>query len=362
MPVLNLTARLGIDGRGFRAGLKEAEVASNRFARNLKAQLLAVFSVAAMVGFLRGLAETVGRIKDLSEQYSITTDEVQRADVAMKKNGLQFEMLGQSLQKLGSARREAAEEGGELLALFDKYGVTLADLQNPQLRTYDLLLKIASAIRGQNLSAREQIELTDLLGSRAHRLITTLQQLHEFDQIAIIDRSEIDQIDEANKKLEEMKRKLMVIAAYGVTEAARNPKQFIGDYLRSIPPIAPLPAALNLLGQLIEKSSPKPGAPALTELDIANAQIDKSNRNAEARSREKLFDEKVKKHGTSRAFQMSTPGLSGIAAGGGFSAGIAGLDPGLFIQQNQLAALKSIDAKVGRLVPQRSQPDTRLRR
>src|SRR5688572_4197972 len=109
MRLLKLMAVLGLDGRGFKAGLKEAESGAGKFARGLKSQIAGAFSAAAFTAYAKNVTEAVTRIKDLSEQYRMTTTEVQQTDAALKRQGLQFEDLAGSLNKLAAARREAVE-------------------------------------------------------------------------------------------------------------------------------------------------------------------------------------------------------------------------------------------------------------
>lgn len=348
MPILELKAKVGVDGRGFKAGMRELQGVASQFAGSVRSQLAAVFSVAAATSFLRNIAETVDRIKDLADQYGITTDEVQKADVALKKNGLQFENLGHSIQRIGSARRDAVEGNEELRRSFDRYGISLANLNDPHQRNYDLILRISEAIRGQNLTARDQVELTDLLGARSLKLITTLQTLKDFEGIELFRERDIEIIDEANKKLDELIRKAKVYAASGIVEGTRDPLRFAGDYLRSIAPTAPLPAGLNLLGQLIERLSPNPGQPPLDPLEIVKANIEKSDRAADAANKETLFQvDKNKKQTASREAQFNVDRPGGFGAGAGLSRGfLNAFDPRMVVEQGQLEALNSIRSDV----------------
>ena len=53
MNILKLAAQLVLDGKGFKAGLKEAEVSANRFgnnvAKDIKSKLAGAFGVGALV-------------------------------------------------------------------------------------------------------------------------------------------------------------------------------------------------------------------------------------------------------------------------------------------------------------------------
>lgn len=355
MPTLNLTAKIGADGRGFKAGLKETEVAANRWAGNLKGQLATVFSAAAVTAFAKNVADTVGRIKDLGTQYTMTTAEVQRADVALKQNGLQFENLGQAILKLGHARREAVEGNEDLRETFAKYGATLTDLNSPQMRNYDILLKMTQAMSGMNLTAREQTELQDILGDRSGKILTTLQELSQFDGIKIFEDADIQRIDAAAKKLEEVKRQLTILAAENLLEA---PNLRIRDFMASLF----TPEFLEGMGV---NAGATPGADSgpVSDADVAAANARKwfrlhqqweSGQTEETGLFEVDKDRKRSATGGSpgrppTAFRINSPNLGGLASAGGFSAGIAGMDPRLFIEQTQLGELKSLNAKVNQI-------------
>lgn len=352
MPTLNLTAKLGVDGRGFKAGLKEAEVAGNRFAGNLKAQLGAIFTVAAVTGFAKGVSDTVGRIKDLSDQYQVTTAEVQKSDVALKKNGLQFEQLGAAILKMGQARRQAVEGNQELRDTFARYGVTLRDLNDPQLRNFDILMKISKATAGANITAREQVELTDLLGERAGKLVSTLGSLGQFEGIKIFSDRDIQRIDDATKKLAEFKRQLTIMAAENLLEV---PNLRWRDFAASLF----TPEFLEKIGF---DAGATPGADVgpLTKEEIEAGNAAKRKRLAEAAeaSGDTLFEQdKNRKQTSVKAAVRSAAGkgnsiigaASGFAAVGGFSGGLTNFDPSLFVEQGQLRELQAIHAEISKL-------------
>jgi len=212
MADLRLTARLGLDKTGFDAGMTKATNQVMSFGAGLAAQLAGAFSVAAMAQYLNGLTDTVTRIKDLSEQYGVTAGEVQKADFALKQSGLRFEDLSSALTALGRHRRDAAEGNEELLKTFDRFGITLENLNDPALRTFDILQKIAAAQKEGNLTAQEQVALMDLLGPRAAKLVNILSDLGT-TKIDVISDDAIQRIDAAVKYLERFKQKLDQIAA-----------------------------------------------------------------------------------------------------------------------------------------------------
>ena len=213
MALLSLVAKLGLDSTGFEQGINKASKQASSFGASLKASLAAAFSVAAVAAFVRNLGETVGRIKDLSEQFGVTTEEIQNVDFALKQSGMAFEDFGQAMAKMGQARRDAVEGNLELRATFEKYGLTVEKLNNPQLRSFDLLMMMSEAMSGMNITAREQVEIQDILGPRAAKLANILGGLSTTKPPEIFKDEDIERIDKAGKSLEKVYSTIQKMAA-----------------------------------------------------------------------------------------------------------------------------------------------------
>lgn len=196
---LKLLAEIGLDGSGFERGL-------SRLGSSLKGRLAGLFTTAVITG-------TVGRIKDLADQFNVTTEEMQKLDAAAKQNALSFDNVGAALVRLGQARRDAAEGNENLLAVFSKFGVSLNDLQNPALRNVDLLNKIGAAVAGMNLTARDRTELNDLLGKMGEKLEVVLRDAAKIEGLQIITDDHIRRIDEADKAVQRLGRNITNLAA-----------------------------------------------------------------------------------------------------------------------------------------------------
>jgi hypothetical protein len=210
MALLSLVAKLGLDKSGFEQGLSQAGKKAASFGSGLKATLAGAFGAGAMVAFVKGIADTVGRIKDLSEQFGVTTDEVQNIDYAMKQSGMSFEDFGNAMNKLGPARKEAATGNKELAETFAKFGVSAEDLQNPLLSNKDILMKVADAMRGTNVTAADQVAIIELLGPKAARLANVLAGLDGFQAPSIFTEDDIAMIDQMSKEFELFWRDLQI--------------------------------------------------------------------------------------------------------------------------------------------------------
>lgn len=340
MRLLKLMAVLGLDGRGFKAGLKEAESGVTKFARGLKGQIAGAFSSAALAAYVKNVTETVTRIKDLSEQYRITSTEVQQADQAMKRQGLTFENLASSLSRLAAARREAVEKPGEMREAFKALKVDITDLNNPMLRHFDILLKIANSTDAANMTIREESDLLEILGVRSLKVLSSLREIGDMKGVNIIEEDAIDRIDRADKALTRFKDNAKSWAADKMNTALLFWREGVG-------------LTTDNAWERLAKENAKP---LTKEQKAAALERLRNERQANQRSAEQgLFtvdkdvkETPVKDEGRSlgKAFDIRAPSLPGLAASGGFSGGIASLDPSLFIQRNQLTELKSINVQL----------------
>ena len=209
MGLLNIIGRLDLNAAPFHTALKGAEKAVSQtagsFGGQLKGALAGALSVAAVANMIRGVVDATNRIKDLSEQYAITTDEVQKADFALSQSGQEFENLASAMNKLAQARRDAVEGNKELRETFAKYGIEIAKLNDPQVRNFDLLNQIAAASGRFNLTAREQVELTDLLGIKNLKLINTMREMATVKPPKLFQQQDIEAIDKLFKSLQLLK-------------------------------------------------------------------------------------------------------------------------------------------------------------
>lgn len=218
MALLSLVAKLGLDSTGFQQGINKASKQASQFGSSLKTTLAGAFGAGAMIAFAKGIAETTNRIKDLSEQFGVSTDDVQNIDYAMKQSGLSFEDFAAAMTKMGPARREAALGNEELAATFQKFGVTAEDLQNPLLSNKDILMKVADAMRGTNVTAADQAAIMDLLGPKAAKMANVLAGLDGFQAPSLFSEDDINNIDQITKELEVFWRDVQI----GAVESTKS--------------------------------------------------------------------------------------------------------------------------------------------
>src|SRR5689334_4060553 len=123
---------LSLDGSGWQKTITQAGNQVSHFGNDiltgLKGQIAAAFGVGAIIEFGKRVVQDITHIKDMAEQFSITTDEVQTLGRAAEHIGLTFDDVGTAISRLGKARREAGEGNLDMLETFQKFGVEMRDI------------------------------------------------------------------------------------------------------------------------------------------------------------------------------------------------------------------------------------------
>lgn len=99
----------------------------------------------AIAALAHKTVEYGGRINDLSARLGVSTDALQEFDYAMTLNGATLEDAAAAMQKLGSARQEALEQGGEKMDAFKALGISAQQLKT--MRLEDLFKTIGRSVR-----------------------------------------------------------------------------------------------------------------------------------------------------------------------------------------------------------------------
>lgn len=236
MNILKLAAQLTLDGTRFKAGLKEAEVASTRFAgsigSSIKGQLAAAFGGAALVAFATSAVKETAALKDQAEQARMTTTEWQRLKIAAEDASISESEIMSSQNKFNQNRREAVESNIALRETFEKYGMTLEDLQNPQIGFIDFLGKANAALK--DMSAEEKakagVELFDMIGKAGSKLEGFFQSVEKFKNKPVIAPEAIGGLDKADKKLASIWRSLKEVTALTVGQLVSVPGMIYNAY------------------------------------------------------------------------------------------------------------------------------------
>ncbi len=227
------------DSVGFDAAFKRMEKNATGFGNKLSSDLKhlvgSVASYEAFKGLVGKTVEATVEIRNFGKQARITTDEVQQIQKAASKTGLEFEDFQAGLSKLGVARQAAAKSDQKLLDFFNKWGISLDDLENPQLRNIDLLKKMSAAMQGVTLTSAQATEFREVFGRAGEKMITSIQELARLGPIKIIDEKDIEAIYEADRAMAKLNKQWKVFIAPFIGGAARTLSEIIGGEGEELP-------------------------------------------------------------------------------------------------------------------------------
>ena len=199
----------GLDAKEFdeRLAAIEAKVASSSRSMSksfsgislggVAGQLGAVLSVGAIAAAVKGLTDYGTKIQDLSNRFGVSTDAIQHFGNAAEKNGSSLEAVAMGFNKLEIARSKALQGDQELIADFQRLGISIVDLQ--KLNPETLMTKLGA-------SSMNAAELVKILGKNALELRPTLAGIADGtikmdDAIDAMDVKRLKEADDAWKSL-----------------------------------------------------------------------------------------------------------------------------------------------------------------
>ena len=227
--MLSQIVKIGADATGFQrvvAGV--ANVTNKAFAsvgKEITNRFLGAFAAGAVIdritGFFNNTIDYADNIGDLAENLGITTDEVQRLQVASNLAGVRFSKLLPMLQKIIALQNDAAQGDKKAVGIFSALGL------DP---------KQANALQIMEASIGNQAVATELFDRKINNVANTMEKLKTLGPIDIIKQEQIDALGKANDKLEEANRKLTVAGAPVVAGATTGLAKFLETMATTIPP------------------------------------------------------------------------------------------------------------------------------
>jgi hypothetical protein len=128
------------------------------------------FSVGAITNFIGSIFDAASAIKDLSDQWGVSTDAVQRWTGAAKQSGVETEKVGKSVQFLTEQLAEGSEGYQALLA---NVGLSYDKLrQMPLEDAYKEVIRAIASIKDETL----QLDVAEgLLGKSAKQMVGAIR-------------------------------------------------------------------------------------------------------------------------------------------------------------------------------------------
>jgi hypothetical protein len=167
MGVLSLLVKLGLDASAFEMGVKRAQSVGEKFGNSFKSavtsKLAGALSVAAVTGFATSIVQAADRVGELSEQLNMSTDDVQKFQMAAQLYGVKFESVASAIGRVNDARTAALSGDKAQLAAFEKLGISVTDLSNASLGSEQVLSRIGIILNANRNNAEMIVEPFNLL-------------------------------------------------------------------------------------------------------------------------------------------------------------------------------------------------------
>jgi len=218
---LKLTARFGLDGTAFQTGARRIESR----VKQMRAKIGQAFSGvgAQMAGALAGgmlvakskeTADWGARIRDLGQQFGVTTDFVQALDYAFQQTGGDVESAFKGMRKMAIKMSDATDEMTSKLTRetlqqsFALLGVSIKDLES--MKPEQLFMKIAENMRHADTTSGDlHAALNDVFGKGGSQMLVTFGNdlngmMGRFDELgATVDNETIMKLGAASDKMAE---------------------------------------------------------------------------------------------------------------------------------------------------------------
>ncbi len=228
-----MLVKLGLDSSQFEMGIKRAQGLGEKFGTSFKgavaSKLGAALSVAAIAAFTKNVIESADKIKDLSEQLNLTTDEIQRLEILAGETGVTFDKFGSVLGKFEQVRLKATSGDQDALKTLQALGFTTEQLYDIQLTTIDGAVKAAEAHKNSGKSAETTAAMIEIYGLKLKTAASALADYNTTSKRTLISSSDIDVLAKANTLLDEQFRIIKAIAspviAAGITATAEALKR-----------------------------------------------------------------------------------------------------------------------------------------
>ena len=211
--MLSMLMRIGADATGAQrvvAGVaKKTEATFKGVSDEITKRWGNLFTGAAIVGGIQRMAgavvDTVDEIKDLADLLELSTDEVQKLQVASERAAVKINTVGAALRNIEDLRASAETGDKRASGIFAALGI-----DPTKGSSLDILQAAMAAANGD---AQKQVALFDLVGKKAGQLRNVVAELQRLGPIRIIDKESLDAIDQANNAFKDLNRELTAAAA-----------------------------------------------------------------------------------------------------------------------------------------------------
>lgn len=165
MATFSLKAMLGLDGKGFKAGISSAGKQVDSFAgkmSSVKNQLAGAFSAVAIANYSKEVVNLASHISDIAGQTGMSVSSWETISRVAGDAGVNIAKVENSMLKVRQSQDEALASGGLMADAWKTLGVTIDEVA--ALRTDELFQRMSDAIVQSNRGAAEMQAITAIIG------------------------------------------------------------------------------------------------------------------------------------------------------------------------------------------------------
>lgn len=220
--MLSMLFKVGADATGaeraMAAAAKKGEAAFKSMGKEITGRLAGMFTAGALIDgagrFMTMMRDTADEIQDLSDQLEISTDEVQRLQVAADKAGVRFNVIAAAMRNIEDLRAAAATGDKRATGIFSTLGI-----DPTKGSALDI---ISAAVEASGRGAKEQAALFDMVGKKAGLIRNVIAEINKLGGIKLIDTDSLKAIDDATNQLKDLKREAIAASSDSVGWWART--------------------------------------------------------------------------------------------------------------------------------------------
>ena len=248
---LNITARLGLDAKGFKAGAEQARQTAGKMKKHIGGEFKSVaagmagmFAAAYVGSQIRETVEYAAKVRDLANVFGMSTDQVQKLDYAATQSGISLEEVMDAHKDLGKSMSEAlAGVEGKIWA-FKALGISVDEIKGKNID--QVFMRVAKAISesGPILEPDQVKAIEDMMGGAGFKALNMMRGdleavFQNLENIGgIIDEQAIQKLGEMSDKMEEFKTQNRGVWADMVGFMSQTWMSFVNYLTASIDEIA----------------------------------------------------------------------------------------------------------------------------
>jgi hypothetical protein len=262
MGVLSLLVKLGLDSTAFEMGVKRAQSVGEKFGNSFKnavtSRLAGALSVAAVTGFANSVAQAADRVGELAEQLNISTDDVQKFQMAAQLYGVKFEAVAAAIARVNDARTAAIANDGPQRAAFERLGLSVQQLSDRSLGSEQVLVALGEKLNANRNNAEMMAAAADLLGLKLTKAAMAAGTIKDLGPIDMFKAEDIKNIEKFNDQMDILIKKTQV-QSVAAAKSSYNAVKLAFDLFN-----------LTQTGKAVAFASKLQTAPAAIALDLAS--------------------------------------------------------------------------------------------